>query len=136
MKAIAGFDVTRWDQEAYDEPADGPHLSRATVEKTFRGDLVATSTAEVLMCQADPADYLLGAGYIASERVTGILLGKEGSFVMQHGGLSGGGSEPHTFGRIVPGSGTGALAGLSGSVMITRDEEGTHTLTMDVEFKA
>lgn len=130
-QAISSFEVTGWDEEAYEERSHEPRLSRATVTKRYRGDLDGEGAAELLMCQADAADYDLGAGYVASEKVSGTLLGKRGGFVMQHGGLSGGGSDPHTFGSIVPGSGTGALKGITGQVMITRDDDGKHTLTMD-----
>ncbi len=133
-KAIAKFDVTKWDDKPYDEPDDGPRLSQVVVHKQFTGDLQGTSSAQVLMCQADATDYLLGAGYIASEKVTGALHQREGSFVIQHGGLSGGGTDPYTFGQIVPGSGTGDLAGISGTATIARDDDNNHTLVLDYEM--
>ena len=129
-RATASFDVTAWDQTPYDDSAGGPLLARATVRKTFTGDLEATSTAELLMCQSDPQDLAAGAGYVASERVTGRLHGREGTFVLQHGGLSGDG-EPHTFGHLVPGSGTGDLAGIRGTMEIAQDASGAHTLTLE-----
>ncbi len=133
-RATAQFDVKGWEEAPYAEPADGPRLAKAVVKKVFSGDLEGESTAELLMCQADPADYLAGAGYVASEVVTGRLAGREGSFVVQHGGLSGGPDEPHTFGHIVPGSGTGDLAGILGKVEIGRSDEGKHTFIMDYHF--
>lgn len=54
-----------------------------------------------------------GSGYVASERVIGLLDGRDGSFVIQHGGLADG-DDMSTFGTIVPHSGTGELAGISG----------------------
>lgn len=132
--ATAHFDVTGWDETPYDEPDSGPRLARVTVRKTFRGDLEGESTAELLMCQADPVDFLAGAGYVASEQVSGQLGGRSGSFVMQHGGVSGGDTPPRTFGHIVPGSGAGDLVGLYGSVEISRTEAGKHTLTLDYDF--
>lgn len=41
MRAIATFEITAWDETAYDETADGPKLSRATVRKIFRAILPA-----------------------------------------------------------------------------------------------
>jgi hypothetical protein len=134
-RALSLFRVTGWEATPYAEDADdGPHLSRATVRKAFEGDLVAESTAELLLCQADLEDLAAGAGYVASEVVTGTLAGRSGSFVMQHGGLSGGGSAPHVFGSIVPGSGTGELEGISGSVNLDVAPDGTHTLALDYEL--
>jgi hypothetical protein len=133
-RAISSFDVTGWDHSPYDDGIPGPSLSRAKVRKAFRGDLVGESTAELLMCQADAADLNAGAGYIGSERVVGKLAGREGSFVIQHWGVSGGGLEPRTAGHIVPGSGTGELVGLTGEVQIMVGAGGEHTLTLDYEI--
>lgn len=127
----ASFDVTRWDQVPYGEER-APFLSRAAVEKAFAGDLAGTSVAEVLMCQADRTDLAAGAGYIASEIFTGALLGREGSFVMQHGGISEVGGATRTFGNVVPGSATGALEGLEGSVEVRVDDTGAHSMVLDV----
>jgi len=134
MRAISSFDVTGWDQTPYEEEVKGPRLSRATVRKTFRGDLAGESTAELLMCQADPSDLSSGAGYVASERVVARLGGRAGTFVLQHWGLSGGGGPQRTSGHIVPGSGTGELAGLSGEVEISVDADGGHALTIDYDI--
>ena len=79
-------------------------------------------------------DSKAGAGYVVCERVVGRLGNRSGSFVLQHGGLIGPGLPPHTFGHVVPGSGTGELAGLTGEVKIDRAEDGTHTLTLDYGF--
>ncbi len=134
IRAISSFDVTGWDQTPYEEEVTGPQLSRATVRKTFRGDLVGESTAELLMCQADPSDLSSGAGYVASERVVARLSGRAGTFVLQHWGLSGGGGPQKTAGHVVPGSGTGELAGLLGEVEISVDANGDHTLTLDYDI--
>jgi hypothetical protein len=135
-RAQSSFEVTGWEEIAYDEPDDGPRLAKVVVKKAFKGDLEGSSTAELLMCQADPNDYLAGAGYVASEVVTGSLSNRTGSFVIQHGGVSGGDAEPHTFGHIIPGSGTGELTGLLGSVEISRTPDGKHTLLLDYHFKS
>lgn len=127
-RIIATFQITNWEQTSLDEPAEGPKLSRAAVTKSFTGDLTATSTADVLMCQAEG-----GAGYIAQERVEGRLGDRTGSFVLQHGGV-GGGDWQEAFGHVVPGSGTGELKGLRGEARYKHDESGA-TLTLDYEFE-
>lgn len=127
-RATASFDVTGWDGAAYDAPAEGPHLSRVAIRKAFRGDLEGESTGEGLFCgMNDPA---AGAGYVVSERFAGLLGGRRGTFVIQHGGIAAPGAAPHSFGHIVPGSGTGELAGLGGEVVFG---EG-HTLTLDYDL--
>jgi hypothetical protein len=124
-RVVTAFEVTSWEQATYDEPAEGPALARATVTKSFSGDLEGTSVAELLLCQPDDQN----AGYVASERVTGTLAGRSGAFVMQHGGTIDAG-QPEPFGYIVPGSGTGALTGLRGTVRFRHDETGA-TITID-----
>ena len=132
-RAVASFEVTGWDQGKAESDAGGPTLSGATVLKRFDGDLVAESEARLLMCQADVADIAAGAGYIARDVVRGALGGREGTFVMQHWGLSASGRQ-QTGGQIVPGSATGDLKGLTGSVEIAVDGDGAHTLTIDYEL--
>ena len=134
MRAESEFDVVGWDPSPYDNPHGGVHLSRATVRKTFKGDLDGESTAELLMCQADVKDLSAGAGYVASEVVSGKLGSRTGTFVLQHWGLSGGGAAPTTAGHVVHGSGTDQLVGLSGTVEIAASVEGKHTLTMEYEL--
>ena len=134
-RATATFEVTGWDQTTYGDDTGGQHLSRATVRKTFSGDLVGESTAELLMCrQEHPSDVGAGAGYVASELVTGSLAGRAGTFVMQHWGVSGAGVPPRTAGHVVPGSGTDELEGLAGEIEITVDDDDGHTITIDYEL--
>ena len=129
MKTVIPFQVVGWEPVETDTPeAGGPALGRTLVRKTFSGDLVAESTATLLTCVAEGDD--AGAGYIASERVVGALDGREGTFVLQHGGLGGAGTPMRSYGNIVPGSGTGALAGLAGTASFWQGPEG-HTLTLD-----
>ncbi len=59
----------------------GTTLARVSIAKTFQGDLVATSTVEMLSAMTS---YKGSAGYVAIERVTGALHGRTGSFVLQH----------------------------------------------------
>lgn len=113
------FEITAWDQTPYDESTDGPALARAIVRKTFSGDLSGTSVAELLLCAPDDAH----AGYLGQERFTGQLAGREGTFVIQHGGIVDG-PDQRPFGTIVPGSATSALRGLRGAVTFMHDEQG------------
>ena len=129
-RAIASFTVTNWDPKPYGE-GSGPHLSRTAVSKDFSGDLDGTSTGELLTCQADPADLSAGAGYVASEVVTGTLTNRTGTFVLQHMGISGGGYAPRSLGHVVPGSGTGGFVGITGSAEFKVDADGSHTLILE-----
>ena len=131
MKASARFDVTGWDETSHAEGDGGPRLSEALVVKEYRGDLEGTGRARVLMCRADGEGPLQDAGYVAAERISGRLGGRGGTFVLHHWGVAAAGSAPRTAGHVVPGSGTGELAGLAGTVEIGVEEDGTHTLTLE-----
>ena len=121
----ASFEIKSWDQEPYD---DGPTtLSRAQVHKAFTGALTGSSTAQLLLAEAQD-----GRGYVASELVDGVLDGRSGTFVIQHGGVADG-DESRSFGHVVPGSGTGELAGLRGEAAFAHDEQGARlTLTYEL----
>lgn len=130
MRASARFEITGWTPESSDNPDAGPALSRIRISKAFTdGDLTGTSEGEGLFCGMGAPEN--GAGYVVSERFSGELKGRSGSLVLHHGGLMGPGIEPHTFGDIVPGSGTGELEGIAGTMEIMRTDEGEHTLVLD-----
>ena len=101
-------------------------LGRHSLDKTFSGDLVATSLGEMLSAGgAVPGS----AGYVAMERVTGALHGRAGSFVLQHYALMNRGA-PTLMLTVVPDSGTDALTGLAGSMRIIL-EKGQHFYEFD-----
>jgi Protein of unknown function (DUF3224) len=127
LTATAPFTNDRYDEEPYGEAA-GTELSRVHISRTFTGDLEGESTAELLIAKAEG-----GGGYIGHDRISGILQGRSGSFVFQHGGLLGPEGVSNT-GTIVPGTGTGELEGISGEGTMLADEEGNHTLTFDYEL--
>lgn len=112
---VADFEVTGWDETVYDEPAEGGSLSRVSVRKTFRGAMAGTSVAELLTAA--------NRAYVGSERFTGTIDGRRGTVVYQHGGVDDG-DRPHSFGTIVPGTGTGELTGLTGRISFRHDESG------------
>lgn len=103
------------------DAADGVSLGRLLLQKRFEGDLVATSQGEMLTAMTPVQG---SAGYVAIERVTGTLHGKSGSFVFQHTGTMTRGAQQLSI-TVVPDSGTGELAGLSG-VFRLQIVEGKH----------
>ena len=109
-----------------DEEPQGSTLGRLSIDKTFRGDLEGTSKGEMLSAGTRTKG---SAGYVAIERVTGALRGRRGSFVLKHDGTMTRGAAELTV-RVVPDSGTGELAGLTGSMRIIV-EPGKHSYEMD-----
>ena len=103
------FAIKAWDEKAYSEEAGQPKLTRASVTKALTGEIEGESHVEYLMMyRADGS-----AAFVGLERVTGSIAGKAGSFVLQRTGVFENGQAKESY-SVVPGSGTGALAGLSG----------------------
>lgn len=100
---------------------EGVSLGRMSLDKQFEGDLAAAGEGEMLTALTPTKG---SAGYVAIERVTGVLQGRSGSFVFQHSGTMDQGAQRLSI-TVVPGSGTGALAGISGTFKITI-AEGKH----------
>jgi len=125
MQANGPFEVKLAPQPAA-PGIESANLGRMTIDKQFQGDLEATSLGEMLSAMGQVQG---SAGYVAIERVTGILHGKQGSFVLQHYGIMDRGAPQMTI-TVVPDSGTDALAGLSGSMQI-QIEDGKHSYTFD-----
>ena len=96
-----------------DEQPPAASLGRFALDKEFHGDLAATSHGEMLTAGRVEGS----AGYVAIERVTGSLHGRAGSFALQHSGTMGPGLLQLTI-TVVPDTGAGDLAGLSGALTI------------------
>ncbi|WP_309117137.1 DUF3224 domain-containing protein [Saccharothrix sp.] len=110
----AKFTITRWDETTVDDTE--PKIGRVAVDKRYSGPMEGTSTAELTTCQPGETQ----AGYVGTERFTGVLDGRTGSFVFQHGGIVGSAGADR-FGHVVPGSGTGELAGIGGTVRMSHE---------------
>lgn len=109
--------VTTWDAKPYDETTENPTLSRILVKKTFDGEVKGESTGELLMCASQDG----AAGYTIMDRFFVEFDGRKGSFVAVHGGMT---DEMKALGKIVPGSGTNDLKGISGTLEFKSDESG------------
>jgi hypothetical protein len=123
--AAGPFDVTLT-PEPGDPPAGSAPLGRMTLAKRFHGDLEATGSGVMISVMGEVKG---SAAYSAIERVTGSLHGREGSFVLQHTGVMNRGV-PSLAITVVPDSGTGALAGLRGTMAIAIDA-GKHAYVFD-----
>jgi uncharacterized protein DUF3224 len=125
MRAKGRFDVVMNPQPPYDD-ANGVQLGRISIDKTFTGDLEATSHVEMLSAMTSVKG---SAGYVAIERVTGTLQGQRGSFVLQHSGTMTRGAPQLTI-SVVPDSGSEGLTGIAGALTI-EITDGKHFYTFD-----
>ena len=93
---------------------EGSRIGRMSIDKSITGDLVATTIGQMLSAMTEVKG---SAGYVAIERVDGVLDGRRGTFVLQHSGSMNRGA-PSLSVTVVPDSGTGELAGLAGEFRI------------------
>ena len=129
-RAAAVITVHKYEPAAYDEPADGPALTRIHVEESFSGDITGDGAVEFL--QAARADG--SASFVGIERVTGELGGRSGTFLLQDAGTV---RDNMVSGDwfVVPGSGTGQLAGLRGEGGFRADLGESAQVTLDYWFE-
>ena len=105
-------------------------IGRMTIDKTFSGALEGASQGEMLTAGNEAT----GAGaYIALERVTGTIDGRSGGFLLMHDGTMLKNSLGTWHVVIVPHSGAGELAGISGKMMIVI-EGGKHSYDLEYEL--
>jgi hypothetical protein len=128
--ARATFEVKNWDEKPYDEMPDGPKLTRASITKSFQGDIEGEGTLEYLMIYRDDGT----ANFVGLERIVGRIGDRSGSFVLQHSGTFEGGTAEATW-FVVPGSGTGDLHGLRGEGGFASGHADSYSITLDYDFE-
>ena len=114
-----------------DNALAGTAIGRYGLDKQFQGNLEGASKGEMLGA-GNPATGT--AGYVAIEQFTGTLHGRTGSFALQHFGAM----EDNKFElivKVVPGSGTGDLLGISGTMTI-KIVSGKHSYQFDYSLPA
>jgi hypothetical protein len=97
-------------------------VARFELTKTFAGDLTGSGSG-VMLSAGNPQ--VGAAGYVAIETVSGRLGDREGGFALQQFGTMQGGEQRLEY-EVVPGSGTGGLTGITGTLHLTVEDDGTH----------
>lgn len=127
MHATGPFDVKVTPQ---DDKSEDPLLNRLTLDKQYHGDLEGTGMGQMLTA----GTAVKGSGaYVAIEKVAGTLKGRPGTFVMQHSGTMNQ-NAPQLSITVVPDSGTGELAGISGKMDIRIAADGKHSYEFEYAF--
>ena len=111
---------------AADEGIESPP-GRMIIDKEFQGDFTGTSQGQMLM--ASSTSNQGSAGYVAIEKLTGTLHGRNGTFYLQHSGTMTRGTGDLTI-TVIPDTGTDALLGLSGRMNIII-ADGKHSYDFD-----
>lgn len=127
--ANARFAIKNWDEKSYSEGQDLPRLTRATVTKTFTGDIEGDGELEYLMMYRSDGS----ATFVGLERVTGRLRGKTGTFVLQRIGVFENGQARESY-SVIPGSGTGELSGLRGDGSSAVGHGTEHPFTLEYDL--
>jgi hypothetical protein len=107
--ANARFAIKTWDEKPYNETQGLPKLTRATVGKTYSGDITGEAHVEYLMVYRPDGS----ASFVGIERVIGTIAGKAGSFVLQRTGVFEDGKAKESY-SVIRGSATGELRDLVG----------------------
>ncbi|MEU3047824.1 MULTISPECIES: DUF3224 domain-containing protein [unclassified Streptomyces] len=116
----------------------GPQIETAvpvgvsTMEKKFEGEVTGRSTT--LFTAAFDQSTATGT-YLAMESFEGTLRGRAGSFNFAHSATTlGDGGRTDEFFVVAPGSGTGELAGISGTGGMKVEADGTHRIWFDYDL--
>ncbi|MGW3244849.1 DUF3224 domain-containing protein [Streptomyces sp. NPDC001070] len=134
MRAAGTFDVKAFvPTELVPEPAvtTGTPVGVATIDKHFEGEVAGRSSTLFTAAY----DQATGVGtYVAMESFEGSLNGREGTFNFAHSATTSGSDRTAEFFVIVPTSGTGELAGVTGTGGLALDEDGTHRIWFDYDL--
>lgn len=110
------------------EIVTGRPAGYARMSKTYDGAVVGRSITQFTSA-FDPTS---GAGtYVALESFEGTVDGHKGAFAFVHSATTSGEDRTNEFSVIVPGSGSGDLTGITGSVQLTVDADGIHRMQFD-----
>ncbi|WP_058185831.1 DUF3224 domain-containing protein [Terracidiphilus gabretensis] len=130
-RAEGPFDVTTTPLSP-DDFTNGTSLSRFSLIKQYHGALDAAAKGEMLTSGSPESG---AAGYVAIEEVSGSLDGRKGSFALQHWGTMQAGKFELRV-EVVPGSGLGDLAGISGTLTIAMATGGKHSYVLEYSLPA
>jgi len=109
-RAAGTFTVASWDEDTYQELEGKGKLTKARVGYRLSGDIEGEAIWDALMLyRADGT-----AEYTGLQVVSAQIAGRSGTCVMVADGSYADGAASGTW-RVIPGSGTGGLAGLRGS---------------------
>ena len=127
--AKARFAITTWDEKPFSEGKDLPKLTRASVAKTFTGDIEGEGNVEYLMMYRDDGS----ATFVGLERVVARIGSRTGTFVLQRIGTFENGQARESY-SIIPGSATGDLLGLTGDGRSAVGHGMEHPFELNYEF--
>lgn len=127
--ANARFTIRNWDEKPYSEGQNQPKLTRASVTKTYTGDIEGEGQVEYLMMYRSDGS----AAFVGLERIVGRITGRSGTFVLQRTGVFENGQAKESY-FVIPGSATGDLQGLAGDGSSSVGHGMEHPFVLSFEF--
>lgn len=133
MRASGTFEVAEFSPTSVTSSVEtGLPVGVATMTKTYGGEVDGRS-ATLFTSAFDQAS---GVGtYVAMESFEGSLNGRAGAFNFAHSATTHGTDRTREFFTIVPASGTGELAGITGTGSMSIEDDGTHRISFDYELR-
>lgn len=126
MNAEAVFEIVNWEEEPFAPFEVGDKLTRASVVKSYSGDIEGEGRLEYLMRYREDGS----AEFYGLERVVGDVAGDSGSFVLRHTGTFEAG-EMTQHSEVLRGSGTAELTGLRGQIELTAGHQEDYPFTFE-----
>ncbi len=126
-RASGSFQVASWQEDTYQETGEGKGLTQADVALTFTGEIEGDAAVRWLMAYRPDGT----ADFVGLARVTGMLRGRPGSFVLTNTGEFDGMVARGSW-SVVTGSGTGDLGGLTGTGGFEAAQEATYVLDYEL----
>jgi hypothetical protein len=129
MTHLSGeFHIEGWDEQPLEEHSDGRKLTRATVKRSFAGELKGQSRTEYLMAYGSDSK----ASFVGMERLTGEIDGEPGHLTLALKGVYDG-NEAKADWEVVEGSGDGVFEGASGSGHFSAPRGSTGEYKLDIK---
>lgn len=130
-KARGTFRVESAEEDAYEALADGVRLTHAQGKQSFTGDIKGDGTVHwLILYRPDKTAQLVGM-----QRIAGTIGSRRGTVVLTAQGTHDGKGSRITL-EVVPGSGSGDLAGISGKGTFENPGRKTGTYELDYSFRA
>lgn len=109
-KANGSFQITSFNEDAYEDRGSGAKLTHASGDQAFSGDIEGEGAVHWLMSYGPDGT----ARYVGLQRIKGEMSGRKGSFIIEATGDFDGAASRGTW-SVIPGSGTDDLKGITGT---------------------
>jgi hypothetical protein len=128
--AVGKIEVHTYEPQTYDQVDGAPDVAEIRVTETFHGDIEGEGSVRFLQASREDGS----ASFVGIERVAGEIAGRSGTFLLQDKGtLEGNTVSGEWF--VIPGSGSGELAGLRGEGGFTAELGQGADITLDYWFE-